>query len=140
MRWNRLSVLSMLLLAACATTRPYPLCQYNGPYLAGIDSAAEFVKQVSPKSTTQLTPSNLWLLINTSSSAHKQLEMAWPNVACLGSYTSDVSHAKYAACLSTMKSLVGLRDVSVTAERSDSLVESSILFCNGSVDTHTIDP
>lgn len=119
---------------ACRSQRAYPVCQYNGPAPTQIillqKTVTEMLKS-DPKARFVSTPDSKWITIYAKNSFHKRIGQTWPAFGCLGSYSSDVSHAKYSACLTTVKDLLQKADVTVTGSRSDSLVEPVVLFCNG---------
>ena len=130
-------------MAGCAPVmRGYPLCQFNGKvpsadfqhHIANTNSSLAFV---APRTqfTTHVTASQRWLLVSAKRRAHKKFLDVWPMFGCVGEYSSDTSHSKFRACLSTVRILADdSRRYSLTGPETDSLHPDPalILFCNGS--------
>jgi|GEM_PF-3949983 len=127
-------ILSCLASGCAYAVKAYPICQYNGPsqdQLVKLNGALSDWLADDRKAAIVISPDSKWAMVRARESWHREALPLWPAMGCIGLYASDVSHAKYAACLLTVREMLIAGDVTKTGSRSDSLRDPPVLFCNG---------
>ena len=116
------------------TLRAYPVCQYNGhadAQLSSLNSKVKDMLSADPHARIFATADSKWLMIYAENRWHAKTLNLWPAFGCIGNYSSDVTHSKYAACLLTLKEVLKRDDVTITGDRTDSMAKNEVLFCQG---------
>jgi hypothetical protein len=129
-----LALVSALAASCTYALKAYPVCQYNGDANVQVVAVTNTVREWlhdQEKAMVLPSPDSKWLIIKARKRWHRVAAPVWPALGCVGTYASDVTHAKYAACLKTLEEMIRRGDVTVTGDRTDSLVPTEILFCNG---------